>query len=91
MLDFNKTVHKETAINNAINREIDEAVLKFANSQPPRKYLGASSIGNECLRRIQWDWKKPKPATSAALSASSGVGTSSRSTSSASFGWLAST
>jgi hypothetical protein len=35
-------------------------MLQAAKLEAPRGYLGASSIGSECLRRIQWDWRKPK-------------------------------
>lgn len=59
MLDLNKSVHKLKVANIAINEAIDKAVLERASREPQREYLGASSIGHECLRRIQWDWKRP--------------------------------
>jgi hypothetical protein len=53
MLDFNRAHHAESAISIAINALIER-------SEPPeenkRQYLGASAIGSECLRRVQFDW-----------------------------------
>ena len=53
MIDLNRAVLSETPLNRAIN-------ALFERAEPPeenvRQYLGASSIGSECLRRIQYDW-----------------------------------
>ena len=53
MLDFNRVNVSATALSVAINQLIEAA-------EPPeeniRRYLGASSVGQECLRRIQYDW-----------------------------------
>jgi hypothetical protein len=53
MLDFNRANISETPLSLAINALIEAA-------EPPeqsnRKYLGASVIGSECLRRVQYDW-----------------------------------
>ena len=53
MLDFNRAHHSETPLSLAINELI-------AQAEPPeenvRQYLGASAIGGECLRKIQFDW-----------------------------------
>jgi len=53
MLDFNRVNVLATALSVAINQLIEAA-------EPPdeniRRYLGASSVGHECLRRIQYDW-----------------------------------
>jgi hypothetical protein len=53
MLDFNRTDLSEQPISESINALIEAA-------EPPgknyRQYLGASAIGNECLRKIQYDW-----------------------------------
>jgi hypothetical protein len=35
---------------------IDEAMQKHRNSQPPRKYLGASRIGEECDRKLAYEF-----------------------------------
>lgn len=60
MLDLNRSIHKSKAANDAINVAIDAAIMERAEREPKRQYLGASSIGHECLRRIQWDWRRPK-------------------------------
>jgi hypothetical protein len=53
MLDFNRANVSVSALSLAINELIEAA-------EPPeenvRQYLGASSVGSECLRRIQYDW-----------------------------------
>jgi hypothetical protein len=53
VLDFNSASLSEQPINTLINQLIEQA-------EPPgenyRQYLGASSMGSECLRKIQYDW-----------------------------------
>ena len=53
MLDFNRANLSESPISVAINALIEQA-------EPPeetaRQYLGASAIGSECLRKVQFDW-----------------------------------
>jgi hypothetical protein len=53
ILDFNTPKLSERPINDLINQLIEQA-------EPPREnyrqYLGASSMGSECLRKIQYDW-----------------------------------
>jgi hypothetical protein len=53
MFNFNRVNVSATAVSVAINQLIEAA-------EPPheinRQYLGASSVGHECLRRIQYDW-----------------------------------
>jgi hypothetical protein len=53
MLDFNRANLSAAPISIAINDAIEAA-------EPPeenvRRYLGASSIGSECLRKVQFDW-----------------------------------
>jgi len=58
MLDFNRTVHKAKAANEHINAAIDLA-QSLAMNDEPRDYLGASALGHDCLRKIQWDWRRP--------------------------------
>ena len=53
MLDFNRECHSAQPINISINELIERSVTPEANT---RKYLGASAIGSECLRKIQFDW-----------------------------------
>ena len=37
-----------------ILREIDRGILEKQDKIPRRKYLGASSLGDECSRKIQY-------------------------------------
>ncbi|MGE5219284.1 MAG: hypothetical protein ACM3SP_19990 [Chloroflexota bacterium] len=53
MLDFNRTNFSEQPINQTINELIERAEPPSENY---RQYLGASSIGSECLRKVQFDW-----------------------------------
>jgi hypothetical protein len=53
MLDFNRVSLSERPVNKAINELIGLAETSVKNI---RQYLGASSIGHECSRRIQYDW-----------------------------------
>jgi hypothetical protein len=53
MLDFNRTILSETPLNRAINDLIEQAEPREENV---RQYLGASSVGSSCLRRVQYDW-----------------------------------
>src|SRR5262249_39184250 len=53
MLDFNRTNLSATPISIAINDAISAAARA---TEAPRPYLGASIVGNECLRKIQYDW-----------------------------------
>jgi hypothetical protein len=52
-LDFNRTNLSERPLNVLVNQLIEHA-------EPPgknyRQYLGASAIGSECLRQIQYSW-----------------------------------
>ena len=52
-LNFNRANLSERPISQLINELIERA-------EPPREnyrqYLGASSIGSECLRKVQFDW-----------------------------------
>jgi hypothetical protein len=53
MLDFNSADLSESALSTRINALIE------AQAPPPentRLYLGASSIGSECSRQVQFDW-----------------------------------
>ena len=53
MLDFNRHNVAETVLSVAINELIEAAEPPEENT---RQYLGASSAGSECLRRVQYDW-----------------------------------
>jgi hypothetical protein len=53
MLDFNRVDLSETPLSIELNELIER-------SEPPsknvRQYLGASAIGSECMRQIQYSW-----------------------------------
>jgi hypothetical protein len=53
LVDFNRANVSITALSVAINELIERAEPPEANV---RQYLGASSVGSECLRRVQYDW-----------------------------------
>jgi hypothetical protein len=55
-LDFNRSNLSTTDINTAINALMDAAAL-VEQREERRTYLGASGIGSECLRRVQYDWQ----------------------------------
>lgn len=59
MLDLNRTITKLHNASAAINATIDAAMAERIAPDPARNYIGASSIGHECLRRIQYDWHSP--------------------------------
>ena len=59
MLNLNRANLSLESINVAINDAIERAAAMAA--ELPRPYLGASIIGHECARRIQYDWwSKPE-------------------------------
>ena len=53
MLDFNRAILSAQPISVSINDLIEHATPPEENE---RQYLGASAIGSECLRKIQFDW-----------------------------------
>ena len=53
MLDFNRANLSISSLNTALNELIERVEPAEKNV---RQYLGASSIGSECLRRVQYDW-----------------------------------
>ncbi len=53
VLDFNRANLSERTINQLINELIERAEPASENY---RQYLGASSIGSECLRKVHYDW-----------------------------------
>jgi hypothetical protein len=54
VLNLNRANLSIEPINGAINDAIERAAATVA--ELPRPYLGASIIGHECARRIQYDW-----------------------------------
>jgi hypothetical protein len=53
-VDFNRACLSAAPVNVAINDAIERAAKTTA--ELPRPYLGASIVGDECARRIQFDW-----------------------------------
>jgi hypothetical protein len=53
MPDFNREILAAKPVNKRINQLIEASAPPTPNE---RQYLGASSVGNPCLRRIQLDW-----------------------------------
>ena len=53
LLDLNRAILSARPLNQLINELIEKAEPPSPNF---RQYLGASTIGAECLRRIQYDW-----------------------------------
>jgi hypothetical protein len=54
MLNLNRANLSIEPINVAVNEAIERAAA--AAAELPRPYLGASIVGHECTRRIQYDW-----------------------------------
>lgn len=54
MLNLNRASPSVEPINTAINAALERAAKTAA--ELPRPYLGASIVGSECLRRVQYDW-----------------------------------
>ena len=55
VLDFNPPA--ASTVNIAINAALDAAAL-VEEREKRRYYLGASAIGSECLRKVQFDWQR---------------------------------
>lgn len=56
VLDFNRTIHREQRANDAINAAIDAGLVAKRQKQERRAYVGASAIGHECERSIQFEY-----------------------------------
>ena len=54
MPDFNRTELSALPVSIAINALLEEGAREVG--EPTRGYLGASPIGSECLRQVQFDW-----------------------------------
>lgn len=57
MLDFNRANLSATDVNQQINAVLNVGALA-EEREARRPYLGASGIGSECLRKVQWDWQR---------------------------------
>jgi hypothetical protein len=56
MIDLNPSAFQRSDAVRAIHEAVDGAMVADAQAQPRRQYLGASSIGSGCERRIQYDY-----------------------------------
>src|SRR5262245_1240728 len=54
MPNFNKANLSLEPLNVAINDALERAAATRA--ELPRPYLGASGVGHDCARRVQYDW-----------------------------------
>jgi hypothetical protein len=54
MLNLNRANLSLEPINTAINTALERVVAR--TERPREQYLGASILGHECLRRIQFEW-----------------------------------
>ena len=53
-MNFNRASLSIEPVNVAINDAIERAAA--AKAELPRPYLGASIVGDGCLRKVQYDW-----------------------------------
>ena len=45
------------SLSERINAQIDGALLEARNAEPRRTYIGASMLGDPCLRRVAYAWR----------------------------------
>src|SRR4051794_2040928 len=55
-IDLSRTTLSLEPLNLAINEAIERGALTKHAGDSPRGYLGASLIGEECLRKLQFEW-----------------------------------
>lgn len=55
-IDLNRANLSASEFNTAINAVLDKAAAE-EQREARREYLGASAIGSECLRKVQYDWQ----------------------------------
>ena len=46
---------------NELHKTIDEAIVTKNKRKPTRKYLGGSSLGDDCVRKIQYRFMGVEP------------------------------
>ena len=56
MLNLNRTNLSIMPLNIAVNALIEQASQRAHANDQPRPYLGASLIGDECARKVQFEW-----------------------------------
>ncbi len=57
VIDFNRDNNASSVVNTSINKLMDASALA-EQREDRRTYLGASGIGSECLRKVQFDWQR---------------------------------
>lgn len=55
-LDFNRHLMREARASDAINEAVDAGLTRKRQGQERRAYVGASAIGHECERSIQFEY-----------------------------------
>ncbi len=61
MIDLNPSAFRRSAAVVSIHEAIDAALIKGAQTERRRTYVGASSIGGGCERRIQYEYLQTSP------------------------------
>lgn len=56
VLDFNTRQHREEHASAAINEILDSSLIRKRDKQPRREYIGASAVGGECERKVQFEF-----------------------------------
>jgi hypothetical protein len=56
MINLARANLSDKPLNAAINARVEEACAAAHNDEPARTYLGASLIGDECSRKVQFEW-----------------------------------
>lgn len=59
-MDFNRKVTKEHGASDALNAHINHFLRTSNDSQGRRTYVGASAIGGECVRSLQFEYAGAK-------------------------------
>jgi len=54
-MDFNSHHTYDQAASDAINEAIDDGLRRKRDNQPRRDYLGASSVGHDCERQLEFE------------------------------------
>src|SRR6516165_10030816 len=67
MLNLARAHLSNDPLNVAINACVEKAAARKHVADQPRGYLGASLIGDECLRKIQFEWMVATTAVPARL------------------------
>ena len=55
-IDFSDFCDREKLLREPLNVEINALIERAAAMELPRGFLGASAIGHECMRQIQFNW-----------------------------------